>query len=188
MSKQGELVQIAKAIALLREHGASEDRSNELVKRHGHKHVFATHKRGKHLLEKLIHEVEELEEEVEKLEDLLKPKKARSSTLSFKNSTGETTMPLTVHLNDAPVTALFEEFAGLNGTGQKVPPTGTVLYKSDNEAVATVDAATGALSYVAEGQANISADDSGNLPASDLIIVTAAVAKSSTLTFVPPAA
>src|SRR5882762_8537958 len=62
---------------------------------------------------------------------------------------------LTVHVNDNPGRAIYQEFDGLNGTGNKVPPVGTVTYASDNPAVAVVDAATGALVYVAEGTAVI---------------------------------
>ena len=91
-------------------------------------------------------------------------------------------MPLTVHLNEAPGTAVYTEFDGPNGTGNVVPPVGTVQYSSDNPSVATVDPNTGQLAYVAAGDATISAADDGNLPASDLLTVIASTAVSSTLT------
>ena len=94
-------------------------------------------------------------------------------------------MPLTVHVNDKPGVAVYQEFDGPNGTGNKVPPTGTVAYASDNPAVATVDPTSGQLAYVGAGTANISASDGGNLPASDVLTVTAAAAVSSTLTLTP---
>lgn len=108
-----------------------------------------------------------------------------SSTLSFKTDKGETNMPLTVHINDKPGTAVYQEWSGLGGTGIKVNPTGAVVYKSDNPAVATVDPATGLLAYLSAGSTNISADDGGNLPASDVLTVSAAVAASSTMTLNP---
>ena len=101
-------------------------------------------------------------------------------------------MPLTVHLNDAPGTAVLTEFSGLNGTGQTVPAVGPVKYSSDTPGVATVDPDTGELTYVSAGSAVISGQDTGNgLTASDTLIVTNAVAQSATLTLnpgAPPAA
>ena len=94
-------------------------------------------------------------------------------------------MPLTVHLNDKPGTAKYQEFDGLAGTGNKVPPTGAVVYASDTPAVATVDHNTGALVYLSAGTATISASDGGNLPASDVLTVVASVAVSSTMTLNP---
>lgn len=93
---------------------------------------------------------------------------------------------LTVHLNDAPGTAVFTEFDGTNGTGNIVPAIGPVIFGSDNPSVATVDANTGALTYVSAGVANISGTDAGNgLTDSSALTVSAAVAVSATLTLVP---
>src|SRR5579864_1721751 len=72
-------------------------------------------------------------------------RKAVSATLSFITSQGETKMPLTVHLNDKPGTAKYQEFDGLAGTGNKVPPTGAVVYASETPAAATLDPHTAAL-------------------------------------------
>ena len=95
-------------------------------------------------------------------------------------------MPLTVHLNDAPGSAVFQEFDGLNGTGNKVPAIGPVTFASDNTAVATVDPNTGALGYIGAGIANISGTDAGNsLTASDALTVTANLAVSATTTLLP---
>ncbi len=96
----------------------------------------------------------------------------------------ETTLMLTVHVNDRPGTAVYQEFDGLNGTGNRVPPVGAVTYTSDNPAVAAVDPSTGALVYVGAGTAVISASDNGNFPASDTLVVVASVAQSATLTLV----
>lgn len=96
-------------------------------------------------------------------------------------------MPQTVHVNDKPGSYVYQEFDGLSGTGNKVPPTGTIAYASDNLGVATIDGASGQLAYVGPGTANISASDGGNLPASDTLTVLATAAVSSTLTFVAPA-
>jgi hypothetical protein len=113
---------------------------------------------------------------------------AGSATLSFITSKGETNMPLTVHVNDVPGTALFQEWSGPSGTGIVVPPVGTVTYASDNTAVATVDPNSGQLAYVSAGTANISGTDAGNgLTASDVLTVSAATAVSATLTLTPGA-
>lgn len=111
----------------------------------------------------------------------------RSSTLTFVPPKGAA-MPQTVHVNDVPGSYLYQEFSGPNGTGIPVPPTGSVQYASDTPAVATIDPNTGQLAYVSAGTATISASDGGNLPASDVLTVSAAAAASSTLTFVPPPA
>lgn len=114
---------------------------------------------------------------------------ARSASLSFVLPLGEkTNMPLTVHVNDVPGTALFQEWSGPSGTGIVVPPVGAVTYASDNTAVATVDPSSGQLAYVGAGTANISGTDAGNsLTASDVLTVSAATAVSATLTLTPGA-
>jgi len=96
-------------------------------------------------------------------------------------------MPLTVHLNDAPGSALYQLWSGPNGSGDVVPPTGQVVYESDDTAVATVDSLTGKLAYVGVGDATISASDGGNLPASDVLTVEVSAAVSSTLKLQPGA-
>jgi len=133
----------------------------------------------------IAHELHEIERGIWELLRILRPHHARSATLKFITGNGATSMPLTVHVNDKPGKAVYQEFDAANGTGNKVPPTGTVAYASDNAAVATVDAATGQLAYVSAGTATISASDSGNLPASDVLTVIASTAVSSTLTLNP---
>jgi hypothetical protein len=118
-----------------------------------------------------------------KLSQLL-PKQAKSSTLTFLNAKGEKQMA-NAHVNDKPGSYKYQEFDGPNGTGNPVPPTGTVAYASDNPAVATIDPASGQLAYVGAGTTNISASDSGNLPATDVLTLSAAAAVSSTLVFTP---
>jgi hypothetical protein len=111
---------------------------------------------------------------------------ARSATLTFKTEKGTTHMPLTVHVNDKPGTAIFTEFDGPGGTGNKVPPVGAVSFTSSDPAVATVDATTGALGYLTAGSTTISGMDAGNsLTASDVLTVIASVAVSATLTLQP---
>lgn len=107
-----------------------------------------------------------------------------SATLTFLNSKGEP-MASQAHVNDKPGKYQYQEFDGPAGSGNKVPPTGAVAYASDNPAVATIDPASGQLTYVGAGVANISASDGGNLPASDALTLSAAPAVSSTLTFTP---
>lgn len=116
---------------------------------------------------------------------------AVSARLIFKNAKGEIEpMAKSVLLTDAPGSYLYQEFAA---DGSVVAPTGTVQYASDAPAVATIDPTSGQLTYVSAGTANISASDSGNLPATDALTIGPGttpppVAVSSTLTFVPPAA
>ena len=89
-------------------------------------------------------------------------------------------MPATIHVNGNGAKFTFTEFDGPNGTGNVVPPVGVVAYASDNAAVATVDA-TGNVTAVGAGTANISGTDPGNsLTASDVLTVTADVAVSAT--------
>lgn len=134
-----------------------------------------------------LHHIAQFLQDIRDILDRLVPVRAMSATLIFTNSQGETTMPASAHVNDKPGSYKYQEFDGPNGTGNKVPPTGAVVYKSDNPAVATIDPASGQLTYVGPGVANISADDGGNLPASDALTLSAAVAVSSTMSFVPPA-
>ena len=132
----------------------------------------------------LAHINRQLHQIIELLGEVLRrlPTKAQSATLTLN---GET-MPLTVHLNDAPGQAVFTEFDGLNGTGNKVPPIGPVTFTSSSPATAIVDPNTGSLTYVAAGTTIITGTDAGNsLTASDTLTVTANVAVSATLTLVP---
>lgn len=101
-------------------------------------------------------------------------------------------MPLTVKMGDNPGGAIFQEWDGPNGTGNKVPPVGPVTFSSDNPAVATVDPSTGAFAYISPGAANISGQDTGpgGLSASDVLTVMPATAPppvSATLTLQPGA-
>src|SRR6267142_4804783 len=95
----------------------------------------------------------------------------RSSTLTFRSHRhhhhhrhhyNREIKMLIVHLNDSPGVAVYQEFDGPGGTGNKVPPSGIVTYTSSDTTVATVDSATGALTYIAAGSTVISASDSGN--------------------------
>jgi hypothetical protein len=141
---------------------------------------------------KLKDEYREVDGELESLEDRIegiehRGRKAISSTLTLGK--GEPNMPLTVALGDKPGLAVYQEFDGLNGSGNKVGPSKVVAYSSDNGLVAGVDAVSGQLVYVGAGSCNISASDGGNLPASDVLTVTAGGttggAVSSTLTLTP---
>lgn len=101
---------------------------------------------------------------------------AKSATLSFGEEKG---MPASISVGKT-ATAVFTEWDGPNGTGNKVPPSGAVNYASDNTSVATVDA-NGVATGVAPGTCNISGTDSVNgLSASDSLTVNA-VAQSATL-------
>jgi hypothetical protein len=191
-----EMLQIARANAALRACGCTPAIAARLIKKHGHKHMQdVLRKKELHLLEKLVRELDEIEEILEDKHEHHGHHKhhvARSSVLRFKTSLGDTSMPLTVHVNDVPGKAIYTEFAAPNGQGQVVPPTGAVLYESSDPTVATIDPSTGQMAYIGAGQTTITASDSGlpnatppGLPASDVLTVTAAAAVSSTLTLNP---
>lgn len=81
--------------------------------------------------------------------------------------------------------AVWQEFSGPNGTGDKLPPAGAVTYTSSDPAVATVDPSSGLVTAVAIGTATITGTDAANsLTASDSVTDTE-VAQSATLTVVP---
>jgi len=89
-------------------------------------------------------------------------------------------MPASIALNGNGAVFTFTEFDGRNGTGNSVPPIGVIQYASDNAAVASVDA-SGNVTAIGVGTANISGTDPGNgLTASDQLTVTPAVALSAT--------
>ena len=94
-------------------------------------------------------------------------------------------MPKTVAIG-VVAQAVFQEWDGPAGTGNKVPNAGPTAFTSDNPAVATVDAASGAVTAVGAGTANITGTDPVNsLTASDVLTVTGPVAGppvSATLT------
>jgi hypothetical protein len=111
-----------------------------------------------------------------------------SSRLVFHTFKGVFHMSLTVHVNDKPGVAVYQEFDGPNGTGNKVPPVGTVSYSSSDPTVATVDSTTGQLAYLKAGSTVITGNDSGvSLPASDTLTILAGTPVSSTLTLTPGA-
>lgn len=132
------------------------------------------------------HEIQHELRHIRKLLELilsLLPRRAKSATLTLN---GETM--LTVHLNDAPGSASFQEFDGLNGSGNRVPAIGPVSFASSDPTIAAVDPNTGSLSYVAAGTATISGTDAGNsLTASDVLTVIASLAVSAVLTLTPGA-
>jgi len=140
------------------------------------------HEERKHWLdEQRNHELHRIANALEKIAHCVcKPAIAVSSRLTFRK--GENMAQANV--NDAPGSYLYQEF---DAAGNLVPPTGVVAYASDNPAVATIDAASGQLVYIAAGVANISASDGGNLPASDALTLSPAAggAVSSTMTFTP---
>lgn len=80
-------------------------------------------------------------------------------------------------------TAVWQEWSGFSGTGDKLPPAGPVTFTSSNPTVATVDAG-GLVTGVALGTCTISGvDAANNLSASDTLSVTEE-AQSATLTLV----
>jgi len=81
--------------------------------------------------------------------------------------------------------AVWQEFSGPNGTGDKLPPAGALTFTSSDPTIATVDPSSGLITAVAIGTATISGvDAANNLTASDSLTDTE-VATSATLTIVP---
>src|SRR6267142_919279 len=117
-------------------------------------------KREDRALERIADELSAISGLLRKLLNFLS-RHAVSAKLKFRTSKGEV-MDLTAHVNDVPGTAVFTEFDGPNGTGNKVPPVGAVSFVSSDPSVATVDASSGALVYLKAGQTSISASDAGN--------------------------
>ena len=81
--------------------------------------------------------------------------------------------------------AVWQEWSGPNGTGDKLPPAGPVTFQSSDPAVATVDSNSGLVTGVAMGTATIGGTDSANsLTATDTVTVTE-TAVSATLVVTP---
>lgn len=119
----------------------------------------------------------EISQDVQKIRVILTPR--LSATLKIK---GETMATLLV---GKTAQAVWQEFSGPNGTGDKLPPAGAVTYTSSDPAVATVDPSSGLVTAVAIGTATITGTDAANsLTASDSVTDTE-VAQSATLTVVP---
>lgn len=121
----------------------------------------------------------EIEEEAD-LDELV-PASAKSAVLTLLVEGENPEMPATIHLNGNGAQATFTEFDLPGGTGNVVPPVGTVSFTSSDTTVATVDA-NGRCAAIAAGAVTITGTDSGNgLTASDSLTVTADVAQSATL-------
>lgn len=119
----------------------------------------------------------EISKDVQKIRVILTPR--LSATLKIK---GETMATLLV---GKTAQAVWQEFSGPNGTGDKLPPAGAVTYSSSDPAVATVDPSSGLVTAVAIGTATITGTDAANsLTASDSVTDTE-VAQSAILTVVP---
>ena len=134
-----------------------------------------------HTQQEILHVLRQIEH---LLQDALR--RPRSSVLQIVTPDGGLQlMPATIQVGGKGAIAVYQEFDGPGGTGNKVKPVGTVNYSSDNPGVATVDA-SGNITAVAPGTANITGNDTGaNLPASDVVTVTPAaggVPVSATLT------
>jgi hypothetical protein len=101
---------------------------------------------------------------------------------------GDQGMPATI-LVGKTAQAIFQEFSGPNGTGDKLPPAGAVTFSSSNPSVASVDPSSGLITGMSaaggSATATISGTDAANgLTASDLLTVTE-TAQSAVLTIVP---
>ena len=77
--------------------------------------------------------------------------------------------PQTLTMGLGPVQATVQEFL----TGNPEPDSGPIAFSSDTPGVATVDPASGLVTPVSVGTANITATDSTNVPTlSDTVLVT----------------
>lgn len=122
--------------------------------------------------------ISDLVGEVHELRAIFKPK-AQSATLTI---IGENMATILV---GKTAQAVWQEFSGPNGTGDKLPTAGAVTYSSSDPTIATVDPSSGLITAVALGTATISGTDAANsLTASDSA-TTAETATSATLTVVP---
>ncbi len=122
--------------------------------------------------------LEELTGEVHKLRVIFEPRLSATLKLQGEN------MPATL-LVGKTATAVWQEWSGPNGTGDKLPSAGAVSFTSSDPAVATVDPSSGLVTAVALGTATISGTDAANtLTASDSVTVTE-TAQSATLTVTP---
>lgn len=96
-------------------------------------------------------------------------------------------MPATIAVG-GQAQAVYQEWDGPNGSGNKVAPTGKVTYSSENTAVATVDPDSGMVTGVSTGTVVIDGvDDGTGIKAQDTLTVTAGgggggTAQSATLT------
>lgn len=117
---------------------------------------------------------------LEEIVQILRPRLSATLTIHVK---GEHTMPATI-LVTKTANAMWQEWSGPNGTGDKLPPAGAVTFTTSDPAIATVDPNSGLITGVALGTATISGTDAANsLAASDTVTVTE-TAQSATLTIV----
>jgi Bacterial Ig-like domain (group 2) len=115
---------------------------------------------------------------------ILTPRLSAQLTIHIPHHHKGATMPATI-LVGSTATAVWQEFSGPNGTGDKLPAAGAVTFSSSDPAIATVDPSSGLITQVAMGTATISGTDAANsLTASDTVTGTE-TAQSATLTVVP---
>jgi hypothetical protein len=144
-----------------------------------------------HDLKEISRELREIRSVLAEILRIVKPKASRSGTTTFFNrATGEfMANPVTVHISDAPLLTVAQEWDGPNGTGNKNPAEGNITFSSDNPAAVTVNAQTGQLAYVAAGVANISwVDDANKITSSGTVTVVNNPSVSGTTDFVSPPA
>jgi hypothetical protein len=115
---------------------------------------------------------------------ILTPRLSATLRIHAHSHRGDHVMPATL-LVGKTAQAVWQEFSGPNGTGDKLPPAGAVSFTSSDPSIATVDPSSGLITAVAMGTVTISGSDAANnLTASDTAAVTE-VATSATLTIVP---
>jgi hypothetical protein len=86
---------------------------------------------------------------------------ARSMVVKIYDLKGNILMPATLTIGQT-AQAVATEFTGLNGTGALIPNAGTIGWTSSAPAIATVDPASGIVTAVGSGTANIVGLDSAN--------------------------
>jgi hypothetical protein len=122
--------------------------------------------------------VRELVDEIRQIRIILTPRLSAKLRIKGKDHMATIVVGKTAQ-------AVWQEWSGPNGTGDKLAPAGPVSFTSSDSTIATVDATSGLITGMAIGSATISGTDStNNLSASDTVTVVE-VAQSATLTVVP---
>ena len=134
--------------------------------------------------ERLLETLDKVEACICQIAQILRPRLSATLTIRPNQHKGGHRMPATI-LVGKTANAMWQEFSGPNGTGDKLPPAGPVTFQSSDGNVASVDPNSGLVTGMALGTAAITGTDQANsLTASDSVTVTE-TAQSATLTIVP---
>lgn len=94
---------------------------------------------------------------------------AKSLVVKILDSKGNTLMPAVLQIGQT-AQAVAQEFSGPNGSGSPLPLAGVIAWTSSDPTIATVDPASGLVTAVGAGTANIVGTDPANgLTGSDVV-------------------